>query len=77
MKRPKTGGRKAGTPNKINAALKDMILTALDKAGGVKYLTEQAKANPAAFMSLIGRVLPIVGPGDEGQHKLEVTWAGE
>jgi hypothetical protein len=54
----KTGGRAKGTPNKITKALKDMILGALDDAGGQAYLTTQAKDNPAAFMALIGRVLP-------------------
>jgi len=35
-----------------------MILEALDGAGGVDYLTKQAKANPAAFLSLVGKLLP-------------------
>lgn len=35
---PKTGGRQKGTPNKLTADVKAMILEALDKAGGVKYL---------------------------------------
>jgi hypothetical protein len=35
-----------------------MILGALDKAGGEKYLVKQAQMNPGAFMSLIGKVLP-------------------
>ena len=55
----KQGGRKKGTPNKINAALKDMILEALNGAGGVGYLQEQAEKNPAAFMTLVGKVLPL------------------
>lgn len=52
-------GRKAGTPNKVNALLKDMILQALSDAGGTLYLTTQAATNPNAFMALIGRVLPM------------------
>jgi hypothetical protein len=52
-------GRKKGTPNKINAALKDMILGALSDAGGQAYLAGQAAANPNAFMALVGRVLPL------------------
>lgn len=52
--------RKAkGTPNKVNKALKDMILQALANAGGEKYLAVQAKQNPNAFMALVGRVLPL------------------
>jgi len=42
-----------------------MILGALDKSGGIKYLTEQAEKNPAAFMTLIGKVLPLTLAGDK------------
>jgi hypothetical protein len=52
------GGRAKGTPNKVTRDLREMILGALDDAGGRKYLASQAKENPAAFMSLIGRCLP-------------------
>lgn len=51
-------GRPKGVPNKTNKALKDMILGALEKAGGESYLQRQADDNPTAFLSLIGRVLP-------------------
>ena len=54
----KGGGRPKGVPNKNTKALKDMILGALDKAGGEEYLQRQADDNPNAFLSLIGRVLP-------------------
>jgi len=54
----KGGGRPKGAPNKNTKALKDMILGALDKAGGEKYLQRQADDNPNAFLSLIGKVLP-------------------
>jgi hypothetical protein len=60
---PKTGGRKKGTPNKISSALKDAILQAAENAGGedgiVGYLVVQALNNPSAFMSLLGKVLPM------------------
>lgn len=66
MSEPKVGtnrgnagkGRPKGVPNKINRALKDMILGALEDAGGQDYLTRQAAENPSAFMTLIGKVLP-------------------
>ena len=51
-------GRKKGVPNKIPAALKETILKALDAAGGVDYLAEQAMVNPQAFMALLGKALP-------------------
>ena len=51
-------GRPKGAPNKTTKAVKDMILTALDKAGGEDYFFQQAQANPTAFMTLVGKVLP-------------------
>jgi len=52
------GGSRKGIPNKVTKELKDMILGALDDAGGQAYLARQANENPGAFMSLIGKVLP-------------------
>src|SRR3954468_2972614 len=60
----KTGGRQRGTPNKMTKALKEMILGALDDAGGQAYLMQQARDNPAAFMTLLGKVLPTTLAGD-------------
>ena len=70
-------GRPKGCPNKVNKALKDMILGALDKAGGEEYLLEQAKLNPTAFLTLIGKVLPTQLTGEGGSaltFKLEAPW---
>jgi hypothetical protein len=53
-----TGGSRKGKPNKTTKALKEMILGALDDAGGQQYLADQAAENPGAFLSLIGKVLP-------------------
>jgi hypothetical protein len=55
---PKTGGRKPGACNKHTADLKEMILGALQGAGGMKYLIQQAKDNPAAFLALVGKIVP-------------------
>jgi len=69
-------GRPKGTPNKATKQLKEMILEALDRKGGVAYLVVQADENPTAFLTLIGKVLPmtIAGAGDQGQHVHEVQW---
>lgn len=63
---PKLGGRQKGTPNRMTAAIKDMIITALADVGGVEYLKAQATDNPTAFLSLVGKVLPLqlTGAGD-------------
>jgi len=59
-------GRKKGVPNKDNAQLKEMILAALDQSGGVDYLVERANdpKTATAFLSLIGKVLPMQIAGD-------------
>ena len=51
-------GRPLGSKNKFTKALKTTVLSALETLGGEQYLVEQGKANPAAFMSLLGRILP-------------------
>jgi hypothetical protein len=68
----KTGGRRKGTPNKLNADIKAMILGALNEAGGQKYLARQAKENPSAFLTLLGKILPMQVTGKDGgpiQHQ--------
>src|SRR6266478_6239281 len=51
-------GRPKGATNTMTRSLREMILGALDDAGGQDYLAEQAHKNPAAFLALVGRVLP-------------------
>ena len=58
------GGSRKGVPNKVSADVKAMILTALDKAGGAQYLLAQAHTNPNAFLTLVGKVLPMTVAGD-------------
>lgn len=69
-------GRVKGVPNKTTALLKDAILQAAEKAGGkgglVGYLTSQASENPAAFMTLLGKVLPMQIQGDPDQPIIHV-----
>lgn len=68
-------GRQRGVPNKVTGELKDMILQALEGAGGVAYLEETAKTNPAAFLTLVGKVLPLqVGADGDGLKKLVIEW---
>jgi|KBSMisStandDraft_5_1062788.scaffolds.fasta_scaffold1777100_1 hypothetical protein len=63
------GGRGAGTPNKITRDVREMVLEALNRVGGAEYLAARAVDTPAAFMSLVGKVLPTQiqgGPGAPG-----------
>jgi len=70
-------GRPKGVPNKNTRALKDMILTALGDAGGIDYLVKQADENPTAFMTLVGKVLPLdVNNNHNGKIVAQVVFKG-
>lgn len=72
--RKKSSGRKAGTPNKTTALLKDAILSAAVKAGedqngkdGLEgYCKFLAIKEPKAFSVLLGKVLPTQLTGEDG-----------
>jgi len=64
----KTGGRQKGVPNKLTGELKEMILEAANQAhpdGAIAYLKARSADQPVAFMSLLGRVLPLQVGGDK------------
>ena len=75
-KKQPPGGSRKGIPNKVTRELKEMILGALDAAGGVDYLTERANdpRTAGAFLTLVGKVLPMTvqGPGADGAHVFTV-----
>lgn len=54
----KTGGRKKGTPNKTTLTLKEGILEAYEKSGGVEYLLGIAKKDPKTFCALLAKLIP-------------------
>ncbi len=70
-------GKPKGAINKVTKELKEMILHALDDAGGIEYLKRKAESHPAAFIALIGKTLPLTigGPGADGAlvHRVEVV----
>jgi hypothetical protein len=74
------GGSRAGVPNRMTATLREMILAALDQAGGdgggQAYLARQAEENPAVFMALVGKILPLPETG-EGGGALVIRWQRE
>ena len=67
-KPPPIRGNRKGVPNKNTQAIKDMILGALDQAGGVDYLVERANdpQTASAFLGLVGKVLPMQVTGADG-----------
>jgi hypothetical protein len=59
-------GRPKGSLDKGNAAIREMVVGALDELGGVKYLKDVATTHPAAFLSLLGKILPTQIEGPDG-----------
>lgn len=75
-------GRPKGMPNKTTALLKDAVLQAATNAGGkagmVGYLQTQAIENPTAFLSLLGKTMPlqVQGGGENGAIVAEIVIRG-
>jgi hypothetical protein len=55
---PKTGGRKAGTPNKTTVAVKEAFRQAFDDLGGTQALVTWAQENPTQFYQLYSKLIP-------------------
>lgn len=75
-------GKPKGAVNKTTGQLKDMILKALDHAGGSEYLLERANdpKTQSAFLQLIGKVLPMTVVGDANQpltFTLNAPWLSQ
>jgi len=58
-------------------SLKDMVLQALDKAGGVTYLAKCAEDTPGLFLTLVGKVMPMqVATEHKGEVIAKVVFKG-
>lgn len=55
----KTGGRKAGVPNKRSAAVKDALIQAFEELGGIPALVKWGRKSPDEFYKLWGRLMAI------------------
>ncbi len=66
-------GRPAGSLDRGNALVRDMIGQALIQVGGVDYLSRIAESHPQAFASLVGKMMPLQVTGEEG-GPLRIEW---
>jgi hypothetical protein len=74
----KTGGRVAGTPNKLGSDIRTMIIGALETVGGQRYLTECARSHPVAFLTLLGKLMPMQIAADGNRPMvIDFRWADE
>lgn len=72
----KTGGRTKGTPNKLTRDIREAVLASFESVGGAEYLATQARDNPTAYLTLLGKVLPMQVTGENGGPvKLTVEWS--
>jgi hypothetical protein len=75
---PRAGaGRPKGSPNKVTANLKAMLLDSLDQVGGTEYLAKLAIENSSAYAGLLGKILPSVLAADldsSGRAELKMTF---
>lgn len=69
-------GRPKGSLDKGNALIREMIVEALNGAGGVEYLQSTALSHPAAFLALVGKVMPIQveGGANPVKHSMRITF---
>lgn len=77
-KRP-GAGRPAGSVDKGNAMIREMIVEALHGVGGVDYLIDCANdpKTKTAFLGLIGKVMPVQVAGDPDsplQHNFTISF---
>lgn len=76
----KTGGRKAGVPNKKTAEVKQALTDVYHGIGGVKRFTQWADEQPTEFYKLFAKLLPTEVTGKDGgpiQGRLEVRFVSE
>lgn len=55
----KTGGRVAGTPNKMTTSAKEAFQAAFEQIGGMHGLAVWAARNPTEFYKLYARLIPV------------------
>ena len=75
-------GRPKGSPNKTTTMIKEAIIEAASRAGGiggmVAYLSIQAMENPGPFMALLGKIIPTQVTGaDDGPVQFQEVSAAE
>lgn len=65
-------GRPKGSLDRGNGAIRQMIVEALDRVGGVEYLVRVAESSPSTFLPLVAKVLPLQVAGDADKNPIRV-----
>lgn len=56
--RKKTGGRAVGTPNKLNATVKENVIAVFNRLDGTAGMAKWAMENPTQFYQIYSKLLP-------------------
>ncbi len=67
-------GRPRGVPNRLSNELREMILDSLHAVGGADYLCRMAEEQPVAYLSLLGKLLPLEARLGAGPGEVVITW---
>lgn len=62
--------RPVGAKNKISGQAKENIQAVFVRLGGTAAMAEWAKKNLTDFYKIYARMLPVEGPGPDGEHKI-------
>ena len=67
--RPKTGGRRAGVPNRLTTAFREAVQVVYQRLGGHEAFLQWAKDNPTEFYRIAARLIPteIRDKGDDNR----------
>ena len=71
--REKTGGRQKGTPNKVNATVKDNVLAVFNRLGGTAQMAIWATENQTEFYRLYSKLIPSE-VNQKTEHSCEVQY---
>jgi hypothetical protein len=69
-------GRKPGSKNKDTETIRIAVMRAFEYVGGWEYLAEMARAQPTAYMTLLGKILPheLATSGGGLKHEVLLRW---
>ena len=70
----KTGGRTKGTPNTLNATVKDNVLAVFNRLEGTAGMAKWANDNPTEFYKIYARLIPTDATVE---HSGEITFTWE
>jgi hypothetical protein len=74
--KPKTGGRRIGTPNRLTGAFRDAVLIAYEGLGGHAAFLGWAKKNRTEYYRIASRLIPGEMREDSGDQPIRVIVYG-